>query len=64
MVDAGFMDEAHARGLTLNAWTAEDDSEPRLAELIRLGVDGLITGAPERALHLLRPSVPANPNGS
>lgn len=64
MVDARFMDEAHARGLTLNAWTAEDDSEPRLAELIRLGVDGLITGAPERAARLLRPPVPASPNGS
>lgn len=57
MVDAEFMDAARARGLTVNAWTAEDDSERRLAELIQLGIDGLITGAPELASRLLRPSL-------
>lgn len=49
MVDQAFMQEASARGLTVNAWTAEDDSAARLGELIRLGVDGVITGAPEVA---------------
>ena len=56
MVDESFMQEAGARGLAVNAWTAEDDSEERLGEVIRLGVDGLITGAPEVAGRLLRPS--------
>lgn len=52
MVDARFMAEATACGLRVNTWTAEDDSEARLAELIRFGVDGVITGAPELVLRL------------
>ncbi len=54
MVDADFIAEARARGLRTHAWTAEDDSPQRLATLISLGIDGLITGAPELALALLR----------
>ncbi len=53
MVDASFMGEARARGLRVHAWTAEDDSPERLAALIALGIDGLITGAPQVALDLL-----------
>lgn len=54
MVDADFMAEARARGLRVHAWTAEDDSPHRLATLIAFEIDGLITGAPELALDLLR----------
>jgi glycerophosphoryl diester phosphodiesterase len=54
MVDAAFMTEARARGLRVHAWTAEDDSPERLAALITLGIEGLITGAPEVALDLIR----------
>lgn len=53
MVDRRFMDAARERGLTVNAWTAEDESESRLAVLIGLGIDGLITGAPELARRLV-----------
>jgi len=53
MVDRRFMDAARERGLTVNAWTAEDESESRLAALIGLGIDGLITGAPELARRLV-----------
>ena len=56
MVDQEFMEAAVARGLAVNVWTAEDDSENRLAELIGLGIDGLITGAPEVARRLLKRS--------
>jgi glycerophosphoryl diester phosphodiesterase len=53
MVDRVFIAEASARGLNVTAWTAEDDSEFRLRQLIGLGVNGLITGAPELATRLL-----------
>lgn len=52
MVDEAFMDAARARGLTVHAWTAEDDSRSRLLQLVRLGVDGLITGAPALAMEV------------
>lgn len=50
--DERFVHECRVRGLAVNTWTVRDD-EAELARLIALGVDGLITGAPARALRLL-----------
>ena len=42
---------AHARGLEVHAWTIND---PEVMErLIGMGIDGLITDYPERALEVL-----------
>jgi glycerophosphoryl diester phosphodiesterase len=51
-VDERFVHECRARNLAVNTWTARDD-EAELGRLIALGVDGLITAAPELALRLL-----------
>jgi glycerophosphoryl diester phosphodiesterase len=53
-VDEVFMRAARARGLRVNAWLGRE-SDRRLQRLIDLGVDGIITGRPEAANHLLRP---------
>ena len=50
MVDATFMADARARALAVNVWVGADLSEQRLVELVALGVDGLITDDPARAL--------------
>ena len=50
MVNEEFMDEARKRHLTVNVWTGEDESLERMTELVRLGVDAIITSAPEVAL--------------
>jgi glycerophosphoryl diester phosphodiesterase len=41
LVDASLLRWAHARGLTVIAWTI--DGGQRLAQLVRLGVDGVTT---------------------
>lgn len=46
------VDEAHAHGMWVNAWTVND--LPTMAELIQMGVDGIITDYPDRLLQLLR----------
>ena len=48
LVDAALVGAVHARGLRLRAYTANAPEE--LRRLAGLGVDGLITDAPERAL--------------
>ena len=50
MVDAEFMTVARSHELTVNAWTGFDESEKELQALFNLGIDGVITGYPERAL--------------
>ncbi len=44
MVDASFVRMAHAAGLAVNVWTVDDPT--RMAELIALGVDGIVTNDP------------------
>ncbi len=44
LVDADFVVAAHAAGLAVHVWTIDDDEE--MAELIGLGVDGVMTDRP------------------
>lgn len=44
-LDAARLDEAHALGLRVIVWTVNDDA--RMRELIRMGVDGIITDYPD-----------------
>jgi glycerophosphoryl diester phosphodiesterase len=50
MIDESFMAVATANGLTVNAWTGFDEAPEVVAELAALGVQGVITGYPERAV--------------
>jgi glycerophosphoryl diester phosphodiesterase len=46
-VDGALVDHAHAAGLAVNTWTVDDPD--RMAELIALGVDGIVTNVPDVA---------------
>lgn len=46
------IEQAHAHGMWVNAWTVND--LPTMAELMQMGVDGIITDYPDRLCHLLR----------
>lgn len=48
VVTPHFIDAAHARGLRVQVWTINDRDE--MDRLLALGVDGLITDRPDRAL--------------
>jgi glycerophosphoryl diester phosphodiesterase len=54
-VDAALVQAAHRRGLRVQPWTVNDPAE--MDRLVALGVDGLITDAPDLALAATR--VPA-----
>lgn len=47
MCDASFVRRAHDAGLAVNAWTINDPE--RMAQLLAMGVDGLITDVPDVA---------------
>ncbi len=47
MCDKGFVDRAHQAGLAVNVWTI--NVAERMAELVAMGVDGLITDVPDVA---------------
>ena len=49
-VDAATVAKAHAAGMEILPWTADEESD--LRKLARLGVDGVITNYPDRALRL------------
>jgi glycerophosphoryl diester phosphodiesterase len=51
MVDAALVRRAHEAGLKLHAWTVDDPR--RMAELIDVGVDGIITNVPEVARRVI-----------
>jgi glycerophosphoryl diester phosphodiesterase len=53
-VSAGVVAQAKRSGLSVYAWTA--DAESDIQHLLDLGVDGIVTNYPERALALLRRS--------
>ncbi len=46
-VDGELIDAAHAAGLVVNTWTIDDPM--RIAELVALGIDGVITNDPAAA---------------
>ncbi len=46
-VDAAFVEHAHAAMLAVNTWTVDDPD--RMAELVALGVDGIVTNVPDIA---------------
>jgi len=50
-LDAGIIAQSRRRGLAVFAWTA--DTERDIQRLLDLGVDGIVTNYPERALALL-----------
>jgi glycerophosphoryl diester phosphodiesterase len=50
-VDAGLVDAAHERGLDVRAWTVNSPEE--MARMTDLGVDALITDAPDTARALV-----------
>jgi glycerophosphoryl diester phosphodiesterase len=52
MVDDEFLRIARENAMRVNAWTGFDESEELAARMIRLGVDGLITPYPPRAVRL------------
>ncbi|MDH3437917.1 MAG: glycerophosphodiester phosphodiesterase [Betaproteobacteria bacterium] len=49
---AGFVAAAHRRNLKVHVWTVNDAA--RMAELVRIGVDGIITDRPDWLLRLVR----------
>lgn len=51
VVTPHFVEAAHARGVEVHVWTIDDVATMR--DLIDLGVDGIITDRPDRALSLL-----------
>ncbi len=52
LVDAAFVARARDAGLAINVWTVDDPA--RIVELATLGVDGIITNAPDRACAALK----------
>lgn len=46
------VEEAHAQGLWVNAWTVNDP--PTMVELLNMGVDGIVTDYPDRLLQVLQ----------
>ncbi len=55
MVDQAFMDEARSHGLRVNVWSGWDETAEQVTALAELGVDGIITGHPARAIGVLGP---------
>jgi glycerophosphoryl diester phosphodiesterase len=51
VVDAAFLEAAHACGLAVHVWTIEDEAD--MERLARLGVDGIITDRPSALVGVL-----------
>jgi len=51
LVDQRFVDVAHEQGLAVHVWTIEEEDE--MAELVALGVDGIITDRPTALVGVL-----------
>ncbi len=53
-VDAGLVRRAHDAGLAVNVWTVNDPD--RMADLVAMGVDGIITDTPDVARAVIGPA--------
>lgn len=51
VVTPHFVEAAHARGVDVHVWTINDEGTMR--ELVEMGVDGIITDRPDRALSVV-----------
>ena len=51
-VNKEYVKAAHHEGIKVNAWTV--NSEDKIKYMIKCGVDGIITDAPDRALNIMR----------
>lgn len=51
VVTPHFVQAAHARGVDVHVWTVNDEATMR--DLVAMGVDGIITDRPDRALRVL-----------
>lgn len=51
VVTPHFVEAAHARGVDVHVWTVNDEETMR--ELVAMGVDGIITDRPDRALRVI-----------
>lgn len=56
VITPAFVRAAHAKGVQVHAWTIDDPDE--MARLLEMGVDGLITDRPDRALRAMGRTVP------
>jgi glycerophosphoryl diester phosphodiesterase len=54
LVDADFVQRAHAAGLAVLPWTVNEPA--RMVELVEAGVDGLVSDYPDRAVSVLAPT--------
>ena len=61
-VDAGVVDAARARGLTVQPYTVNDPGE--MERLVRLGVDGIFTDAPDLLVEVAAAVSPGRPGTS
>lgn len=57
-IDEAMINRLHAKGRQINAWTVDEAADIR--HLSKLGVDGLITNQPQRAIAVLE-SLPSEP---
>ncbi|MEQ1874517.1 MAG: glycerophosphodiester phosphodiesterase [Ilumatobacteraceae bacterium] len=48
LLTQSIVDECHAAGIEVNTWTCDDPA--RMAELIRWGIDGIVTNVPDVAV--------------
>ena len=53
LVDEAFVERAHGAGLAVLPWTVNEAA--RMVELVEVGVDGLVSDYPDRALSVLAP---------
>lgn len=51
-IDAALLEEAHKSGMEVWVWTVNDEGE--MKKFINLGVDGLITDSPDRAIEIIK----------
>ncbi len=59
LIDKGIVREIHSIGVKVIAWTVNDTET--MEKLLEIGVDGIVTDRPDKALKLLKTRNPYNP---